>query len=406
MSNGKGGTMGKVIGAVVFFAVAAVLGWLASGMYAQYVKKMMATKMAEMAAAKSGAITVAVTNAIMTEINLPEKYVAHVEAMAEVDLRPQVDGYIKAILFKEGDLVKEGQTLYLLDDEKYQAIVGQAKADLNAAETEARRAKRYYDRMKSADERGITQLERDNAEAAAERAEAVVMQAKANLVVAEYNCKKAKVIAPISGKIGKTAVHVGDLVSPSSVALAHIVQVDPIRVTFPMTDRAFTEMHEAKRKGKADALRMRLMLPNGEEYKLPGEEDFDDNVMSKETATIIMRLKFANPDRLLIPNEYVNLLTDYKNPPKFLCVPQQCVLDLAGGSRAVWIVKEDMTVEQRIVETKETYNGWTPIVSGLSGKEQVVLSGIGKLGTGMKVTFVEPTSNEDINPGHVPPIKE
>ena len=224
--------IGSIVATVVLAVVCVAGGWIAGGFYAGYkVAKAMAMAKAQQAAMAGAAQTVAVRAVEKRPYNLPERYVAHAEAVQEVDLLPQVDGYIKEIKFKEGDLVKEGQLLYVLDDERYQAVANQRKADLAAAEAEQRRANRYYERMQSADERGITQKERDDAEAAAESAKASVLQAKANLVVAEYDLKKAKVYAPISGQIGKTTAHVGDYVAPSKGPLAHIMQVDPIRVT-------------------------------------------------------------------------------------------------------------------------------------------------------------------------------
>ena len=260
--------------------------------------------------------------------------------------------------------------------------------------------------MQKADARGITQLERDNAEAAAEKAKASVMQAKANLVVAEYDLKKTTVFAPIAGQIGKSSAHVGDYVAPSKGALAHIVQVDPIRVSFPLTDRAYIAWREAQKKGTADALRLRLILADGSEYAEQGTWEFDDNTMSKETATIQMRLSFPNPDRLLVPNSYVTLLSDSKTPRQLPSIPQQCAFDLPGGNMGVWILKDDLTVEQRPVVLKEAYLGWCPVVEGLQEGERIVLSGAGKLATGMKVVLAEPTPNEDITTGFKAPIKE
>jgi len=274
--------------------------------------------------------------------------------------------------------------------------VNQRKADLEAAEAEARRAKRYYERMQNADARGITQLERDNAEAESERAAAAVLQAKANLIVAEYDLKKARVVAPISGQIGKTSAHVGDYVAPSKGPLAKIVQIDPMRVTFPLTDRAYIAWREAQKKGVNEAFRLRLVLADGSEYDQQGEFAFDDNTMSKETATIQMRLSFPNPDRLLIPNSYVTLLTDYQDPPKYPSVPQSAVFDMAGGSLGVWVVKADGTVEARAVQTKDAYLGWCPVLEGLAEGETVVISGVAKLTPGAKVRDVAPTANEDI----------
>ena len=410
--------IGSVIATVVTAAVCASGGWIAHGILA----KQGAPQGPNMAAMMAGMVqTVAVRPVEMRPYNLPERYVAHAEAVQEVDLLPQVDGYIKELKFKEGDLVKEGQLLYVLDDERYQAVANQrradleaAKADLEAAAAETRRAERYWQRMQKADERGITQKERDDAEAAAEkskaaeeRAKASVTQAKANLVVAEYDLKKAKVYAPISGQIGKTTAHVGDYVAPSKGPLAHIMQVDPIRVTFPLTDRAFIRWREAQTKGgDTDNIRHRLLLPDGEEYTGEGKLDFDDNQMSRETATIIMRLSFANPERLLVPNSYLTLLVDRRKPEPLACVPQQAVFDIAGGNQGVYVLKDDMTVEQRVVTVREHFEGWSPVMTGLKEGEKVVISGVSKLRPGAKVALVEATDNDDLNKDYKAPIKE
>lgn len=393
-------TIGSVIATVVLVIASAVAGWVARE------HKPESKNNKALAMPPPQAQSVAVTEVKEMAYNLAEKFVAHAEAMQEVDLLPQVDGYIKEMMFKEGDTVKEGQLLYVLDDERYQAVANQRKADLAAAEAELKRAERYYKRMLEADARGITQLERDNAQAAAESAKAGVLQAKANLVVAEYDLKKTKVFAPISGQIGKSNMYVGDYVAPSKGALARIIQIDPIRVTFPLTDRSYVAWRAQQLNGSAPDYRLRLLLPDGSEYSGLGEWAFDDNTMSKETATIIMRLKFPNPNRMLIPNSYVTLLVDYKTPPKYLCVPQQAIYDLSTGSRAVWVLKDDMTVEQRIVETREVSGGWTPIVQGLKLGEKVVIAGISKLAPGMKVALVEATNNDDLDPNFTPRIKE
>ncbi len=242
--------------------------------------------------------------------NPPDEYVAHVEAVQQVDLLPQVDGFIKEIKFKEGDVVKAGDVLYVLDDERYGAVANLRKADLETAEAEARRAERYWARMQKADPRGITQKERDDAEADAERAKAAVFQARANLIVAEYDLKKTKVIAPISGQIGKAKAHVGDYVGPNKEPLARIVQFDPIRIAFPLTDRAYLRWRAALKKGRACDYRMRLILPDGSEYGEQGTWDFDNNEVDREADTITMRVSFPNPDRMLVPNSRVRLLVE------------------------------------------------------------------------------------------------
>ena len=390
--------VGSVIGVVVLVAASVTGGWIACDMWPKPEEKK--------AEVPFQPPSVSVMPVEELAYNLPEKFVAHAEPVQEVELLPQVDGYIKEIKFKEGDIVKAGDVLYVLDAERYEAIVNQKKADLAAAEAEARRCVRYWQRMQKADARGVTELERDNAEAGAESAKAAVMQAKADLIVAEYDLKKAKVVAPISGQIGKTAAHVGDYVSSAKGPLARIVQIDPIRVSFPLTDRKYVAWRIAQQKGVAPDYRMRLILPDGSEYDGLGEWAFDDNTMSKETATIIMRLKFPNPDRMLVPNTYVTLLVDQKTPPKTPCVPQQAVVDLSTGERAVWILKDDNTVEQRVVVAGEPSEGWIPVEKGVKVGEKVVISGVSKLAPGMPVVFAEPTGNDDLDPNYKSPVKD
>ena len=394
MNNQKerGSAVGAILGTAIVAIVGVVGGWIAHDMYARRAKAAGENARTPQKAAM-GPQTVAIETVTEKPYNLPRTYVAHVEAMQEVELQPQVDGYIKQIFFKEGDLVKEGQLLYQLDDERYQAVVNQRKADLEAAEAEARRTERYWERMKSADARGITQLERDNAEAGAESARAAVLQAKANLVVAEYDCKKAKVVAPIAGQIGKSSAYVGDYVSPSKGALARIVQIDPIRVSFPLTDREYVAWRNAQVSGKPIDYRTRVQLPDGSIYAHEGEFDYDDNEMSRTTATILMRLKFANPERLLVPNGYVTVYSDLAEPPKYPTVQESAVIDLAGGNLGVYVLDEaTMTVQTRNIERLNVHDGLAPVAKGLKAGEKVVVSGTRKLRPGCKVRVVEATS--------------
>ncbi len=375
--------IGSAVGALVLASVCIVGGWVAHEIYAKSAKPAAADSPAAALAGQSQ--TVAVEAVAELPYNLPQKYVAHVEAMQEVDLLPQVDGYVKAIHFREGDVVDAGQLLYELDDERYQAVVNQRKADLAAAEAEARRAERYWERMKAADARGVTQLERDNAEAGAASARAAVLQAKANLVVAEYDCKKAKVIAPIAGQIGKSSAYVGDYVAPSKGRLARIVQIDPIRVSFPLTDRAYVAWRHSKSAGKLTEYRSRVQLPDGTVYEHDGAFDYDDNEMSLTTATILMRLRFPNPDRLLVPNGYVTVYSDLADPPTYPTVKETAIVDRADGNLGVYVVKADSTVESRVVTTLPVHDGLVPVLTGLKPGEKVVVSGTRKLFPGARV---------------------
>ena len=193
----------------------------------------------------SRATFVAVDEVASEKFNPPEEFVGHVEPVQEVDILPQIEGYIKEVKFAEGDEVKAGALLFVIDDERYAAEQGVAKAEVASAkskvvqaEAAVERAERLLRRLKAADARGITQTELDAAEtglesdrAALGSAKSAVSQAEAKLASTAFNMKHTRIYAPISGRIGKTLMHAGDFVSPSKGALARIVQMDPVRVT-------------------------------------------------------------------------------------------------------------------------------------------------------------------------------
>lgn len=383
-----GNILKNILGPIVLAAVCIATGWILCDL----LPKGAAAKPMAMV---QPSVTIGTDTVKEMEYNLPEKYVAHAEAMQEVSLLPQVDGYIKEIKFKEGDIVSEGQVLYVLDDERYRAVKNQRVADLEAAKAEQRRAERQFQRLTSADERGISQLELDNAEAQAETAKAQVLLAEANLIVAEYDLKKTQVYAPISGQIGKSNVHVGDYVAPSRGALARIVQVDPIRVSFPLPDRLYVQWRQLQKRGETYEQRMRLILADGSEYEHLGAFDFDDNEMSRETASIMLRLKFPNPDRMLVPNSFVTLLYDRLTPPKYPTVQQSAIFDLPGGGVGVYTVDEEGRAHATPVETLPAHDGFTPVVKGLELGQKYVTAGTRKLTDGAKVVEVEATKTEE-----------
>ncbi len=343
-------------------------------------------------------VLVTVEEAKLLPFNPIEDFVAHVESIKEVDILPQIDGYITEVLFGEGSTVKEGDVLFRIDPERYSATLAlrkselaKAEASVEQAEAEVDRAERYFTRLQKADARGITQTDKDTAEtsyAAAKagllQAKAGVTQAKANIALAEFDMKHTEVKAPISGQIGKALVHVGDYVAPSKGAMARIVQMDPIRVTFPMTDRAYISFRgEMSKEGDSlmGSRRSWLVLPNGSIYDKEGKWDFADNEMSSETATMLVRLSFPNPNGVLVPNTFVKLMTELSNPPKCVQVPDTTLLDFADGL-GVWIVQEDGTAAQRLVKVRGSYKGLSAISEGLEAGEKVVNEGCHKVQPG------------------------
>lgn len=337
-------------------------------------------------------------------VNPVEWYVGHVEPVQEVDVLPQIDGYLKKVNFREGDMVKEGDVLFVIDDERYvaadaiaRAALARAEGNAKQAEADADMAERYWKRLATTDERGITQTEKDAAETglASERAKlisakAAVKEAQAQIAASEFNLKHTVIHAPFAGRIGKTFAHVGDYVSPSKGAMAHIVQVDPVRVDFPVTDRKFlslTRQAEGRGVKLSELLRLRLRLADGTVYGPTGRWMFSDNEMSAESATVSIRAEFDNPDEVLMPKAYVEVLTDEASPDEVIAVPKTA---LAHGAVAngLWILREDGTVSLREVRLGRSDGGLVELTDGVSEGERYVTQGTSKLSDGVKVEVV------------------
>ncbi len=343
-----------------------------------------------------------VTNAVFNPVR---EFVGRVEPMQEVDILPQIDGYVTAMRFAEGADVAAGDVLFEIDAERYAATARLRAAELQQARAQAAqalaardKAARYLARLKGADDRGLAQTDLDAAEAdeaaaraALESARAQVARAEASLALAEVDARHTAVRAPIAGRIGRALRHVGDYVSPSKGALARVVQRDPVRVTFPLSDREYVTWLEAAARQGTDvraSRRLRLRLPNGSTYPVEGVWEFDDNEMGASTATIQLRLSFANPQGLLVPNAYVRVLSDARDPATALVVPAASVETAADGA-AVWVVRDDGTVARRAIVRGAAADGRVVVASGLAPGERVVHRGVHKLSEGLKVDWTE-----------------
>ena len=346
---------------------------------------------------------VAATNALF---NPPAVYVGHVEPAEVTDILPQIDGYIRRVCFTEGAKVEKGDLLFEIDDEQYLAAknlrhseVASAEARVTVAQAEVDRAERYYRRLAAVDERGVTATERDTAEttlasakAALNAANAAVGQARASAAIADFNLRHTKIHSPISGRIGRAMRHVGDYVSPSKSPLARVVRTDPMRVVFPVSDRDYDAWQAAaERGGRAvgDTRRFRLLMPDGSHYGHEGEIEFGDNEMSRETATLAMRVAFPNPAGRLVANAFVRVLSDERNPASALVVPTSALVRSDEGLQA-WKIDGDCRAHPVAVETDGEWNGLSRVAKGLSEGDKIVSLGAFKLKDGDAVRVVAP----------------
>ena len=368
---------------VTFTAICAfIIGWI--------VKGMMPTSQGGgmppgLMGAAPGDPLVKVESTVLDAINPPVEFIGRVEPIRDVDLGARISGYVTKVNFEEGALVKEGDLLFEIDPEPYEAVVALRQAELAQAQAEVERAERYLKRLNASDARGITQADMDKAESDVDAGRARVVQARAAMRLAEIDLKHCRIIAPIAGKIGRTIATVGDYVAPSVGTLARIVQLDPIRVVFSITDREYVGLREKiAEKELSKELRTRLRLPTGTVPEWVGQRDFENNEMSAETATLPVRIRFDNQEGLLVPNSYVTVLMDVKNPAQHTVVSERAVVATRDGD-FVYVLGDDNKVQKRLVRIGDASGGRVELIEGVKVGERVVTEGVQGLTDGITV---------------------
>src|SRR6266446_1004583 len=274
------------------------------------------------------------------------EFVGRVEALERVDLRARVQGFLGARLFKDGDDVKEGQVVFTIEKEPFEAAVDQRKAQLAAAQATLANADQQLQRTAELARKGnapIAQFDQRTAEQG--QAKAAVMEAEANLRDAQIQLSYTDIKTPIGGRIGRAAVSPGNLVGPDTGVLATVVQEDPMQVLFSVTQREMIEARETEPSGK---VRARVRLADGSLYGEKGRIDFLDVQVNPRTDGQIVRAMFPNPDDVLTNGQTVRVIIEEKGGDKVVVIPQSAVAIDQTGSY-VFVVGNDNIVEQRRV---------------------------------------------------------
>lgn len=324
-------------------------------------------------------------------LDVLEEYIAAIEPVQEVMIKTEVSGYIDAVHFKEGAMVKQGDLLFTIDQQSYQAMIAVREAELARAEAELKRSEQFLVRMREAGARSISQSDLDTAESNHLQAVAAQKQAEANLNLARIDLAYSEIRAPINGRIGAAMLTKGNYVdSVSGSALARIVQTDPIRVVFSMTDRAYLNLRGREIAGEAAGQVAWIRLPNGLRLQEIGQKDFDDNRMDEKTGTLAVRYLFDNPDGLLIPGGYATILLGLSDRPMGIRIPQKAVL-LDPEGRYVLTVNEEGVVAMTRIETGDSVESDVVVKSGLKTGDRVVVEGVQKAqpGANVQVTLEE-----------------
>jgi RND family efflux transporter MFP subunit len=301
--------------------------------------------------------------------------------------------------FKEGAMVKEGDVLFTLDSAQYQATVQLRRADLTSAEAGLSRAVKYFDRLKAADSRSVSASDLDMAESDVRQGHASIEQAKASLRLAQIDLGFTKISAPISGRIGQAEVTKGNYVTPAGGHLASIVQIDPIRVSYALPDRSFMGQIEAFQK-PGNVFDATLILADGTEYPMPGQRDFESNVMDPMTATLTVYLRFQNVNGTLVPGSMVRVRTKPSRAHVAPVVPQEAIITDSRGD-FVYLIDENDTAQRRDVALGAQVGVSREIVSGLEPGDRVVLRGVQNLRPEMPVRPHFPQADESRTPAQL-----
>lgn len=324
------------------------------------------------------------------------------------DVRPQVGGIVKARKFREGSDVKAGEALYQIDPATYKAtydsnVAALAKVQASLVTTRLK-AERYKELVAI---KAVSQQDEDDAAASLQQGEADVAAARANVETSRINLAYARIDAPISGRIGKSAVTPGALVTASqSSALATIQQLDPIYVDLTQPSAALLQFKQAMARGDieksgANAARVRLLLEDGSTYAQEGKLEFSDVTVDQNTGAITLRAVFPNPNSDLLPGMYVRAVLQEGVKEQALLAPQQAVSRDGAGKPTAYVVDAEHKLQRRALETDRAIGDQWLVRSGLQAGDQLVVDGQQSAAPGVQVKTVQwaPKPKAQAQPG-------
>jgi membrane fusion protein (multidrug efflux system) len=329
-------------------------------------------------------------------VTLTTELAGRTSAHLIAEVRPQVGGIIQKRLFTEGSDVKAGEVLYQIDPATYQAAYNSAKASLARAEANlinARlKAERYRELIKN---NFVSQQDYDDVNAAFKLAEADIEASKAALETARINLAYTRITAPISGRIGRSTVTEGALVTANqSTALATIQQLSTMYVDVTQSSAELLQLKQNLASGllknsTADQARVKLILEDGSAYALSGTLKFSDVTVDQSTGSITLRAIFPNPKQILLPGMFVRAILEEGVNEHAILVPQRGVTRSPDGNAMVLVVSGEEKVETRAIKVVRTVGDNWLVSEGLKAGDRVILEGLQKARPGTSVKAVE-----------------
>jgi membrane fusion protein (multidrug efflux system) len=318
-----------------------------------------------------------------------------VVALATAEVRPQVDGIVRKIVFTEGREVKEGDVLYEIDDRKFKAALMAAQAEVSRTSAVTANAQLTYDRNRKLFEtNAVSSQTLEDAQSTLLQAKASQEAAEADAEVARINLDNATIRAPISGQTGVSAVSAGSLVTENqTTALAVIRQVDKVYVDLADTSTNLLRMRSETESGKlsrpdGQPLPARLKLETGADYDQQGVVSLADMVVGETTGTFTVRAVFPNPQRVLVPGMFVSASVEIGTLQDAFLVPQRALIRKSDGSAGVYLVVDGKAKLQTVTASDTYGNNWI-VMDGLKDGDKLIIDGFQKIADGADVKPVE-----------------
>ena len=347
---------------------------------------------------------VTVVKAQQKEVTEWDEYTGRLAAVDEVEVRAQVSGYLESIHFKDGQMVKKGDLLFVIDPRPYQAVLDRANAQIKQAEAGLALADANLKRTQElASKKVVASSDLDDQRSKQLEAAAALQVAQAEVTSAQLNLDFTRINAPVSGRIDRHLVSEGNLISggsANSTLLTTIVSLDPIQAYFEADEQAYLKYTRLDRSGTRQSSRdvanpVKLALSDEEGFPHLGKMDFVQNRIDENTATVQGRAIFQNPDLVLTPGQFVRLRLLGTPPHPAILIPDQAIVS-DQSQKFVWVIDGDGTARYRTIEPGPMIDGLRVIRKGLKPNEPVVVLGLQSVRAGIKVNAEEAPASKFI----------
>lgn len=338
---------------------------------------------------------VQIMNPVKMDVYSKSESAGRVEAKYSVDIVARINGWLERSYFKEGDKVKKGQLLFLIEPDQYQNLVNTAAANVRQAQATLINAEKELTRAKELVKNDyVSKSYYDQALATRDTSKAALDAAKVQLADAKLNLSYTKIVSPVDGKIGKIIITEGNLVNTQTGPIARVVSNSPIYVLFNLKSSEFLKFKKQGSSKDFSNMEVRLQLADGTMYDEVGKIEYVGNEVDQTTGTIDLRATFQNENELLVPGDFVSVVIKSIEPREALTVPQSAALNDAQGYY-VWTVDADnKTVRKNIQVSQEINKNWI-VESGLEITDNIVAKGVQSIRMPGQVVKPTPLETED-----------